>query len=137
MTNYDSVKNGIATRLNALGYLESSQAVDFKQAPVNEYGMRYIIKCLTGENKEKTIIDRFYDEQDWQILIAFERSAQDDIVQLDALHRAKDLLLKDIDKPANWSGVAQLLEYQKWEVTEFPNYFVLSVRLRILDMYTY
>jgi hypothetical protein len=135
--SYDTVKSGIATRLNALGYIESSQAVDFKNAPANEYGLRYIIKCLSGENKEKTVVDRFYDAQDWQIQIAFERSAQDDITQLDALHRAKDLLLKDIDKPANWVGVAQLLEYSKWNVAEFPNYFVLDVRLNILDIYQY
>ena len=135
--SYDIVKGGIVARLNALGYLESSQAVDFKNAPANEYGMRYIIKCLSGENKEKTIVDRFYDAQDWQVQIAFARSENNDIVNLDALHRAKDLLLKDIDKPANWSGVAQLLEYNKWSVTEYPNYYILAVSLNVLDQYTY
>lgn len=134
---FDQIKQGIATRLNALGYSESSQAVDFKQAPASEYGMRYIIKCLSGENIEGTLVDRFYDSQEWEILVAFERSAQDDIVQLDALHRAKDLLLKDIDKPANWSGVARILKYEKWSVTEAPNYFVLSVILKIEDIYIY
>lgn len=134
---YDTVKSGIITRLNTLGYSESSQSVDFKNAPANEYENRFILKCLSGENQEDTIIDRFYDMQDWQIQIAFSRSEQNDISQLDALHRAKDLLLKDIDKPANWSGVAQVLKYNKWEVIEYPNYFVLDVRLSILDLYIY
>jgi hypothetical protein len=135
--SFDIIKTGIATRLNTLGYLESSQAVDFKNASANEYNNRYIIKCLSGENKEGTIIDRFYDAQEWQVLIAFERSAQSDIVHLDALHRAKDLFLKDIDKPANWAGVAQILKYNKWAVVEYPNYYILDVRLSILDLYIY
>jgi hypothetical protein len=134
---FDIVKSGIATRLNALGYTESSQAVDFKQAPAGEYGNTYIIKSLAGENKEGTIVDRFYDEQEWQVLIAFERSSQNDIVQLDELHRAKDALIKDIDKPANWTGVAQLLKYKSWQVIEFPNYFVLDTRILILDQFIY
>jgi hypothetical protein len=137
MANFDTVKSGIATRLNALGYLESTQVADFKNASANEYGNRYILKCLSGENKEGTIIDRFYDAQEWQIQIAFVRSEQNDIVSLDALHRAKDLLLKDIDKPANWSGVAQILKYKSWTVIETPNYYVLSVLLDILDIYIY
>jgi hypothetical protein len=137
MANYDTVRDGIVARLKALGYAESSQAVDFKQAPASEYNNTYIIKCLSGENHIKTVVDRFYDMQEWQILIAFERSAQSDISNLDAAHRAKDAILKDIDKPANWSGVAQLLEYKSWQITEFPNYYVLDVRLNVLDLYTY
>ena len=135
--SYDTVKAGIVTRLSALGYAESSQAIDFKNAPAMEYNNRYIIKSLSGENQEDTIIDRFYDAQEWQIQIAFERSAQSDILNLDALHRAKDALIKDIDKPANWSGVAQMLKYKSWEVIEYQNYLVLDVRLSILDINIY
>ena len=134
---YDTIKSGIATRLNTLGYTESSQAIDFKNAPASEYGMRYIIKSLSGENQEGNIIDRSFDLQEWQIQIAFERSAQNDITELDALHRAKDLFIKDIEKPSNWAGVAQKIMYKSWEVAEFPNYFVLMVRLEITDIYTY
>ena len=133
--SYDLVKAGIAARLNALGYVESSQAIDFKDAPANEYSYRYILKCVTGENKENTIIDRFDDEQDWNIQVAFSRSENNDIVQYDALHRAKDLIIKDLDKPANWVSFVKMLKYEKWEVIETPNYFVISIRLKILDQY--
>ena len=132
---YDTVKAGIAGRLNALGYVESSQSVDFKNAPVNEYGNRYILKCLSGENQNNTIIDRFDDKQEWQVLIAFIRSEQNDIISLDAVHRAKDIIIKDLDKPANWTSFVKILKYDSWEVVETNNYFVLDIRLEILDLY--
>ena len=134
---YDTIKSGIATRLNALGYIESSQITDFKNAPVSEYGLRYIIKCLSGEMHDETIVDRFKDAQEWQILIAFERSENNDITQYEAAHRAKDALLKDIDKPANWAGIAEILKYKSWKLEETPNYYVLDTRLEIIDVITY
>ena len=135
MANYDTVKSGIAGLLNALGYLESSQSVDFKNASANEYGNRYILKCLTGENQNNTIIDRFDDAQEWQVMIAFARSEQNDILSLDALHRAKDAIIKSLDKPANWESFVKIMKYEKWEVIETPNYFVLDIILQILDLY--
>ncbi len=137
MANYQTVKDGIAGRLNALGYLESSQSVDFKNASANEYGNRYILKPLSGENQEDSLNDRFYDKQEWQILIAFVRSEQNDIISLDAVHRAKDLIIKDLDKPANWTSFVRMLKYIKWSVAETPNYFVLDIRLQIIDQYIY
>jgi len=135
VANYDTVKAGIAGRLNALGYIESSQAVDFKNAPANEYGNRYILKCLSGENQNNTIIDRFDDKQEWQVSIAFARSEQNDIISLDAVHRAKDIIIKDLDKPANWTSFVKILKYDSWEVVETNNYFVLDIRLEILDLF--
>lgn len=135
MANFDTVKSGIVGLLNALGYRESSQNVDFKNAPANEYGNTFILKPLTGENQNNTIIDRFDDEQEWQILIAFARSEQNDISNLDAAHRAKDAIIKSLDKPANWTSFVKILKYNRWEVQEFQNYFVLSIKLNILDQY--
>jgi len=137
MANYDTVKSGIAGRLKSLGYMESSQSIDFINAPANEYGKRYILKCLIGENQENTIVDRFYDEQEWQILIAFDRSEQNDIVQLDALHRAKDAIIKDLDKPANWTSFVKVLKYKSWEVVETSNYFILDIRVSVLDIFVH
>jgi len=118
-----------------LGYVESSQAVDFKNASANEYGNRYILKCLSGENQNNTIIDRFDDKQEWQVLIAFTRSEQNDIISLDAVHRAKDTIIKDLDKPSNWTSFVKILKYDSWKVIEIDNYFVLDIRLEILDLY--
>ncbi|MDD2680436.1 MAG: hypothetical protein PHO03_06540 [Candidatus Omnitrophica bacterium] len=134
---YDTIKAGIAGLLNALGYFESSQAVDFKNASAQEYINRYILKCLSGENQEDTIIDRFYDKQEWQILIAFERSENNDITQYDAMHRAKDAIIKSLDKPANWASFAKVLKYDKCSITEMPNYYILDIRIYVLDLYIY
>jgi hypothetical protein len=135
--SFDTVRDGIATRLKTMGYIESSQSIDFKNAPANEYSTRYIIRCLSGEQRVENIVDRFYDEQTWEILIAFERSENSDIINLDALHRAKDLILADLDDPASWVGVCKILKYKSWDVTETPNYYVLDVKLNVLDQYIY
>jgi hypothetical protein len=138
--SFDTVKNGIVTRLQGLGYTESLQAVDFKNAPANEYGNCFILKPLSGamdEVESETMVDRFYDVQEWQVQIAFDKSAQNDIVNRDDLHRKKDLILKDLDNPANWSSFVRILKYKSWEVGEFENYFILTIKLKIVDTYTY
>ena len=137
MANFDTVKQGISLLLNGLGYLESMQAVDFKNASAGEYGNRFILKCLSGLNQNNTIIDRFDDEQEWQILVAFSRSEQNDIVNLDATQRAKDAIIKCLDKPANWTSFVKMLKYNKWSIDETPNYFVLDIKLYILDQYVH
>lgn len=137
MANYETVKAGISGLLGGLGYAESSQAVDFANASAREYENRYILKCISGENQEDTIIDRFYDAQDWEVQIAFGRSANNDIVQYDAAHRAKDALLKVLDKPANWVSFVAIMKYKSWEIIDTDNYYVLSIRLSITDIYTY
>jgi hypothetical protein len=137
MANYDTVKAGIVALLKGLGYAESQESVDFKNASPNEYGNRFILKPLSGENLNDTIIDRFDDEQEWQIQIAFARSTKNDIVNLDKAHRGKDAAIKALDKPANWQSFVKLLKYKSWKVDEYPSYYVLDIRLSILDIYTH
>lgn len=137
---FDTVKNGIVGLLNSLGYAESQQAVDFKGAPANEYENTFILKCLSGNmdnESSETIIDRFYDFQDWQIQIAFSRNAQNDIINRDNLHRKKDDLLKYLDKPANWISFVRILKYQSWKYDEMENYYILTINLKVQDTYTY
>ena len=133
--SYDTVKTAIKLRLQELGYQESSQAVDFENAPANEYGDRFILKCLTGANQIDSIVDRFHDLQEWQILIAFARSEHNDIIMMDSAQRSKDLIIKDLDKPANWAGSVKILQYDTWTLEEFDNYFVMDIRLSIMDLY--
>lgn len=135
MANYDTVKALIKTRMNALGYMESSQVFDFENASANEYGNRYILNCLSGENIENTIVDRFEDQQEWQILVAFKRTEHNDIIQLGAVHRAKDAIIKDLDKPANWEGSVKICKYDSWELIENPSYFIIDIKLLIVDEY--
>ena len=137
--SFDLVKNGIALRLQGLGYTEST-TIEFTQMPSAEYGNTFIIKALSGamdDVESETIVDRFYDVQLWQVQIAFDKNAQNEVINKDDLHRKKDPILKDLDNPANWSSFVRILKYKTWEVTEFPNYFVLTINLKIVDTYTY
>jgi hypothetical protein len=137
VANYDTVKAGIAGLLNALGYYESSKIVDFKNSPASEYGNCYILKCLSGENQNNTIIDRFEDEQEWLIQVAFDRSEHNDIIKYDEAQRAKDAIIKAIDKPSNWTSFVKILKYHSWSVEEFSNYFVVNIKLDVRDEYVH
>jgi len=137
---YDTVKTGIANLLKGLAYQESEEAFDFTDASSNEYGNTFILNCLSGEMDEQdseTIVDRFYDIQDWQIQIAFDKSANTDIINRDDLHRKKDIILKKLDKPTNWSSFVRVLKYNAWNLQETDNYFLLTINLKIVDTYIY
>lgn len=136
MANFETVKAGIITLLKNKGYRASSQLIDFENASANEYGNTFILKCLTGENQENTIIDRFDDLQEWQVLIAFDRSEHSDIIQYDKVHREKDAIIKYLDNPTNWTSFVKVLKYSRWEIVETSNYYVLDIRLSIIDIYT-
>ena len=137
---YDTVKTGIANLLKGLAYQESEEAFDFTDASSNTYGNTFILNCLSGEMDEQdseTIVDRFYDIQDWQIQIAFDKSANTDIINRDDLHRKKDIILKKLDKPTNWSSFVRVLKYNAWNLQETDNYFLLTINLKIVDTYIY
>jgi len=137
---YDTVKTGIANLLKGLAYQESDEAFDFTDASSNEYGNTFILNCLSGvmdEEDSETIVDRFYDIQDWQIQIAFDKSANTDIINRDDLHRKKDIILKKLDKPTNWSSFVRVLKYNAWNLQETDNYFLLTINLKIVDQYIY
>lgn len=135
--SFDLLANGIKNLLQGLGYSESTEAVDFANASSNEYGNTFILKSIKGEIADDSIVNQLDDRQAWEIQIAFERSSQTDIVNRDIAVRAKDTLLTTFDKPSNWSSFATIIKYQSWELKEFPNYFILSVQLEIIDRLTY
>ena len=68
-------------------------------------------------------------------MIAFVHTEHSDIVQYDKAHREKDAIIKDLDKPANWTSFVKILKYKSWEIIETPNYYVLDIRLSIIDEY--
>ena len=137
---YDDVKTGIANLLKGLGYSESKEAFNFTDASSREYGKTFIINSLSGvmdDDDSETIVDRFYDIQDWQIQIAFDKSTHNDIINRDDMHRKKDTILKTLDKPINWSSFVRILKYNAWNIEETDNYFLLTVNLKIVDTYIY
>ena len=137
---YDTVKTGIANLLKGLGYQESEEASNFADASSNEYGNTFILNCLSGEMDEEdseTIVDRFYDVQEWQAQIAFDKSANSDVINRDDMHRKKDTILTTLDKPINWSSFVMILKYKTWNLQATENYFLLTINLKIVDTYIY
>ena len=134
---FDTVYKGIKGLLQGLGYAESTEAVDFVNASANEYENTFILKLTKGELDDKSIIKTLYDKQVWEIQIAFGKNANTDINNRNQAHRAKDALLVKLDNPINWSSFVEIIQYENWELREFPNYFVLVIQLKIIDKYTY
>jgi len=136
--SYDTVKNMIAGILNGLGYAEST-ALEFAGASVSEFGNTYILKCLSGEmgDNSETLSDRFYDNQSWQVQLAFDKSEQSELINYDNVHRKKDLIIKAIDKPANWENSVRIQKYKSWNILDEKNYYVLTIEIRIIDTYIY
>jgi hypothetical protein len=137
---FDAVKNGIAGILKANALIESEEIVDFVNASTSEYGNTFILQCSKGEMEEpdsETLCNKLYDIQQWTVQVAFEKSAQSDLANYDAVHRQKDILIRELDDPANWSSYVRIQKYKSWNVQEFKSYFVLTIELKIIDTYTY
>ena len=141
--SFDTVKNGIVARLKGLGYQESTEPFDFEDASRLEYGNTFILNRVSGELVEgadeggETIVDRFYDTQSWVIQIAFEKSAQNDVIYRDDLQRKLDNIIADLDNPSNWSSFVRVLKYQSWNMEPTDNYYLLTINLNVIDTYTY
>ena len=136
--SFDSVKNMIVGILNGLGYAESDSG-SFVNASSLELGNTFIITTDKGEATDgtATISDRFYDFQTWRIQIAFEKSEQSDNINQDNVHRKKDIIIKALDKPANWENYVRIQKYKSWNVAEEKSYYILNIELRIIDEYIY
>jgi hypothetical protein len=137
--SYDLVKNGIAAIVTSKGFAESSQIFDFESASVNEYGNTFILKCISGSmgDNSETLNNGVYDNQKWNVQIAFEKSANNDTVNYDEIHRKKDLLLPAIDDPDNWVSYTTVQKYSGWKISEFDSYIVLEIEIDVIDKYTY
>jgi hypothetical protein len=138
--SFDLVKNGIVGILKTNGFIESQEISSFENASANEYGNTFILKCPAGEmdnDRSETLNKGFDDYQKWQIQVAFEKSAQSDLANYDDVHRKKDILLRELDDPANWSTYTRIQKYKSWNVQELKSYFVLTIELKIIDTYTY
>ena len=133
------IKDGIIGILNTLGYTEASAIESFEDVSSQEYGSTFIIKCLEGSQEvvSETLADRAYDNQTWEILFAFDRSSQNDAINLDVIHTKKDAIITAIDDPTNWVSFARTLRYDSWKLNTTSNYFLISMTLKVVDVYTY
>jgi len=138
--SHTTVKEGIKGLLGSLALAESNEAIDYTAAAANEYGNTYILKCLSGEmdtEDSETLVNKMYDIQTWNIQVAKERTTHNDVINYDELCKLKDTILQKLDNPNSWSSFVRILKYKNWQIIDMPNYFVLSVNLKVIDTITY
>lgn len=137
--SYQVVKDGLIGILGTQGLSESAETVDFKDASTAEYENTFILSCEEGESDEANEQQSafLYDNQKWTVKIAYGKSSQSDVEQLNSIHRKKDALLAELDDPVNWRSFCTLLRYRSWTVVQEPSYFILTIGLKIKDVLTY
>ena len=138
--SYQTIKKNVGDLLEQLKLAPSSELIDFTDASPNEHGNTYIltpVKGMLDEEMHGTLKDRLYDIQEWSIQIAFARGTYSSRADLDKLHYKKEDVIQKLDNPANWSSFARMLRYREWEIEEFVNYFVLNIKIEIVDTLTY
>lgn len=137
--SYDLVKAGLVGILNAQGLAESNQSNEFKAASDAEYENTFILNCEDGEatDEDEQQSAFLYDNQKWTVQIAFGKSSQSEVEQLNAIHRKRDTLLTKLDDPTNWRTFCTLLRYRSWSVVAMESYFVLKIQLKVKDALTY
>lgn len=138
--SYNLVKVGISNLMKSLGYAESSMIESFEGSSDAEISNTFICKCVSGQidnDVSETLADRFYDKQKWEVMIAFSASSQNDNVNIDEIHEEKDMIIRTLDNPTNWTSFATVLKYESWSIEMVENHLILTVTLDVTDVYTY
>ncbi len=119
--------------------LAPASSVSYEEASSNEMGYTYILKPEKGEMGEEseTLCDRFYDDETWNLDVAFQKSTHSDLSQIDVMHIKRENLIKAIDNPANWQNEVRTIKYDSWEIEELPNYYILRIKIKVVDRITY
>lgn len=137
--SYDIINDGLNNLIRTLGY-QSSRYSNMDSVPSSEVGKTFLLTAVSGQNDEKTsetLSSLVYDLQIWELQIAFQKSNENQEVNFDSIQRAKDLLIKTIDAPANWESYARTQKYLNWKVEERKNYYLLTMQIKIADTIIY
>jgi hypothetical protein len=137
--DFDTIYNGICGILKAQALTESKQAYSFKDASVQEYGNCFILTPMEGAAGEAndTQAALLYDTQMWSVQVALAKGSQSEMENLKALHRKREKLMRELDDPSNWLGIAHIVRYVSWDVTNEASYYVLRINIRIINPINY
>lgn len=138
--SYKTVKNGITGLLKGLGLQESSYTTSFEDAPANSYESTFIITALSGRLEEvsaETLVDRFYDDQEWTVQVAFQKGGNNQVFNLDRINTKRDEILNELDNSNNWRSFVRILKYKSWDIEDKESYFLLNIKLRVIDTVIY
>lgn len=137
--SYDLINNGISNLMNKIGFQESIYA-SIDNVPSSEYGNTFLIARLSGQNESgisETISSLIYDEQIWEVQIAYQKSSENQSINFDIINRNVDLMIKTLDAPANWESYARVQKYLNWKIEEKKSYYLLTMQLKVEDTIVY
>lgn len=136
---FDTIKNYIRNRLEGLGYAESKSAFEFDDSSSNSYDKRFILAPLEGaiDPDGENLNTRLYDNQLWQVSLAFAKSSLNDVIKRDDMYRQVEAIIKDLDNPVNYISTIRFIRYESWNVEELQDYFLLKIVFNVQDQYSY
>jgi len=136
--SYDTVKDNLVLIMNTLGYKEANDPTEFEDVSALAKNL-FIVNAQSGElsSEGETLVDRFYDDQQWEIKLAFNKSEHNEVINRDKMHRKRVAIITAIDNTTNWLGSVRIQKYQSWGVEELENYFLLTITVQIIDTIIY
>lgn len=137
--SYDTISSGISNLMKTLGFQESIYA-SINNVPSSEFGSTFLIARLSGQNQSgisETISSLIYDEQIWEIQIAYQKSSENQSVNFDIINRTVDLMIKTLDAPSNWESYARVQKYLNWKIEEKKSYYLMTMQLKVEDTIVY
>lgn len=137
--SYDLIRNGLSDLMQGLG-LQVSRYATLEGVPSSEYGNVFLLATKSGLNNEgtsETLSDRVYDIQTWEIQIPFQKSNENQQANYDEINRKRDLIVKTVDKPGNWESYVRVQKFIDWEIEDRKSFFLLTIRLKIVDTIIY
>ncbi len=137
--SYQTIKDMIVDRLESEGLTESKEDADFENASISEFGNTFIINTPEGERNEDndSLMDRYRENQQWNIQIAFSKSQHNHNIIKDEAHKKREDITKDLDNPDNWKASAFYMRYEGFTMESLDNYFLLTLTLSVIDQNTY
>jgi len=137
--SFDAVKNGITGIMQAQGF-KLSQYKGINDVPASEHGNTFILNRVSGQNDEdtsETMASLVYDIQLWELMIFRQKSAENQSVNYDEIHRDIDVLIREIDDPANWSSYVRIQKYLNWKLEDKGTFYLMTMQIKIVDTVTY
>lgn len=137
--SFESINNGISALMKGIKFDRSKQ-MTIESVPTTEHGNVFLLTPLSGSNNEKsseTLSDRVYDVQTWKIEFPFPKSSESQDINSDDMNRKRDLIVKTLDNPRNWESYVRIQKFIDWNIEDRKNFFLLTVRLKIVDTIIY
>lgn len=136
--SYQTVKNYFKQRLEANGFSESKSGLEFDGDV--DFDNKFIVESNDIVAKaDKRLNDRFYPDRTFTVKIAKRLSETGGVFERDSFQIQIERLLKDIDKPANYTAQnLRLIVFERATTQQAsPEYLVATLSYLVEDELVY